>query len=126
MRFGLILGLFVMVGCVAPKTVPAGMPDLSNPKEFNETDRDACAAAGGTYEMAGRLGWFRCTENFSDAGKACRDSSDCLGQCLTNEAIEFDDQMQPKLTTGTCAPNDNPFGCYTMVENGMPSTICVD
>lgn len=130
MRALVFIGALMVVGCTTPeaptKPTPAAMPEMTNPKEFNDADRDACAAEGGNYEMAGRLGWMRCTQSFEDAGKVCTDSSDCMGKCLTDKEIEFDEETGPKATTGTCAANDNPFGCYTMVNDGIPSTICVD
>lgn len=126
MRGWLMVMVCLAAGCATPDPAPASMPEMSNPKEFNAADRDACAAAGGTYEQAGRLGWYRCTASFSDAGKVCTDSSECMGKCVTDKEIEFDDETGPLETTGVCAANDNPFGCYTTIEDGLPSTICVD
>ena len=88
-----------------------------------DEERATCEAVGGTIEMAGRLGWQRCLQTFSDGGETCSDTSDCMGKCLKDG--NFADVGAP--ATGKCAPNDNPFGCYQEIIDGVAvSGICVD
>tara|TARA_X000001316_G_scaffold6537_1_gene1601 strand:+ start:1621 stop:2190 length:570 start_codon:yes stop_codon:yes gene_type:complete len=89
------------------------------------TERASCEAAGGTVARDGLLGWEQCIQRFADAGKACSDNSDCLGQCrLTSSA---DMPGQDVKVTGTCQVTDTPFGCYATVEHGRATPmLCVD
>tara|TARA_Y100000052_G_scaffold27583_1_gene36791 strand:+ start:10376 stop:10687 length:312 start_codon:yes stop_codon:yes gene_type:complete len=103
------------------------MPEMSNPRDFNDADRDACAAAGGFYERAGMLGWYRCTQQFADGGQFCRDGSECSGRCMAPDGPRMDENGEMLPVTGVCARTDNPFGCYSTVKDGYAtSTICVD
>ena len=88
-------------------------------------ERARCEVAGGAIQQAGRLGWQHCVQTFPDAGKACRDSEDCLGECrLPGDA----GPVAPGTPVqGICQANDAPFGCYTTVEDGKAGmSICVD
>jgi hypothetical protein len=87
-----------------------------------QSERADCETKGGRVERAGLLGWERCTRSFTDGGKICTDSAQCQGQCRA-EAIGA---PREKLT-GRCTANDNPFGCYATVQNGMSAgMLCVD
>ncbi len=44
-------------------------------------ERAACESAGGRVARDGMRGWEQCIQPFEDAGKACADNADCIGQC---------------------------------------------
>ncbi|MEP3654276.1 MAG: hypothetical protein ABJO36_05210 [Litorimonas sp.] len=85
-------------------------------------ERLQCEAVGGVVRSAGLAGGDNCIQTLSDGGKICRDSDDCLSECIVVGDIEFGTE-----TTGQCRPTDNPFGCAARVENGRAEPIlCVD
>lgn len=87
-------------------------------------ERAKCEAAGGKVMIGGLRGWENCVQPYSDAGKACMDSSECMGRCYAEGEYPG---MGEETDAGRCQPNDSPFGCRTEIENGraMP-TLCVD
>lgn len=92
--------------------------EIATPEE-----RAACNAAGGTLGRQGLLGWEHCVQVYPDAGKVCTGEADCLGSCR----YEGDAAQPGTPTTGTCQVKDVPFGCYSVVENGLlQHAICVD
>ena len=94
---------------------------------WDAIDHQACAAAGGRVEMAGMLGHYRCTIPFADGGAVCRDSSECEGRCMAGPDTDYSPGPSPVQQTGTCAMTDNPFGCYSTIEGGVPTPmLCVD
>jgi hypothetical protein len=109
------------------KTVPAEKPSgpLVDFAEARATpgERAACEASGGYVEMAGLLGHERCTRRYTDGGKVCSDSAECEGQCRAENA-----SGQPgEAMTGLCTANDNPFGCYAIIDKGRSiGVMCVD
>ena len=84
----------------------------------------ACTAKGGVFSQQGRLGCYQCVVTYSDAGKACQDSSDCQGKCKnTGEFVD----ANAKTQSGQCASDSSPFGCYQTIEEGVTQpAICVD
>lgn len=66
---------------------------------------------------------------FPDAGKACRDKADCIGQCI----LDFD---QPDSVSrhpigseaaGQCQRDDALFGCYAVISGGrVTQPVCTD
>ena len=84
----------------------------------------ACTAKGGAFSQQGRLGCYQCVVTYTDAGKACQDSSDCKGKCKnTGEFID----ASTKTQSGQCASDSSPFGCYQTIEEGVTQpAICVD
>ena len=84
----------------------------------------ACTAKGGAFLQQGMLGCYQCVVTYSDAGKACQDSSDCQGKCKnTGEFVD----ANAKTQSGQCASDSSPFGCYQMIEAGVAQpAICVD
>ena len=89
-------------------------------------DSDACAQAGGTVRQEGLLGMFRCVLPYSDAGKQCRDVSDCEGRCFAQDGVtNFD--SQPGDFIGVCEADDSPFGCFGEITDGtLDGMLCVD
>lgn len=83
-----------------------------------------CLAKGGTYSKQGRLQAYRCVIQFSDAGKACSDSSECQGSCLNSDTAITAGTTNVK---GTCAATDSPFGCRQTIEGGVAKGfLCID
>ena len=84
----------------------------------------ACTAKGGAFSQQGMLGCYQCVVSYSDAGKACQDSSDCQGKCKnTGEFVD----ANAKTQSGQCASDSSPFGCYQTIEEGVAQpAICVD
>ena len=84
----------------------------------------ACTAKGGAFSQQGMLGCYQCVVTYTDAGKACQDSSDCQGKCKnTGEFIDASTKNQ----SGQCASDSSPFGCYQTIEEGVTQpAICVD
>ena len=124
--------LLVLTACAVPAGTPPGQPSqpgqsyerISFEGEFaTPAERARCEAAGGTVERAGMRGWENCIQTFADGGKTCMDSSDCIGSCRT--VGEFADGGS--RVTGQCTSNDNVFGCYQTVEDGVAGpALCVD
>lgn len=87
-------------------------------------DKDACAARNGEVRQEGLLGTWRCVIPYADAGKACRDKTDCEGKCLLPPDS---DAVTGAEATGACQANDSPFGCYAEVVDGkVAAALCVD
>lgn len=113
-------------------TDTAAKPVEYAPIRFNLSDRDAeptateranCEAAGGSVQRAGLLGAYHCVQEYPDAGKACRDSSECVGQCRADSHNDVGNQN----VIGACQKVDVPFGCFGIVDNGaVGAMLCVD
>lgn len=119
----LLIGLaFVLAGCESTsENVPPEQPNQSG--MMSEADKRDCRADGGIVERAGLAGFERCTRPYSDAGEVCTDSSQCEGQCRSDDL----DARPHSAVTGVCQANDNPFGCYAEVSNGrIRHALCVD
>lgn len=103
-------------------------PSLEEMREasLEEIDMEACVANGGTVQQEGLLGMFRCTTPYADAGKTCRDESDCAGRCMGRDDVT-DYEAKPGEAVGVCEATDSPFGCFATLQDGTPSPfICVD
>lgn len=126
MRWIVTALLLASASCVAPtETAPDTDAPSSAEMVLTGEERAACEATGGYVERAGLLGAERCTRRFSDAGKTCKDSDECEGQCRAGPKTEAKGHL--RLATGVCQANDNPFGCFTNVENGtLGPGLCVD
>lgn len=106
-------------GEVQPKTI-----DDLRAESLAAIDKDACAAKGGEVRQEGMLGTWRCTVPYGDAGKSCRDKSDCEGKCLLPPESEA---VTGEEATGACQATDSPFGCYAEIVDGkIAAALCVD
>lgn len=82
-----------------------------------------CEKNGGKVQEAGIMALPHCVITYPDAGKPCKNSSECTKSCLLIESNE----PMGALVTGECQHNNLPFGCYAPVENGIAGpAICVD
>ena len=95
----------------------------SRDDEPSVADRKRCEEAGGRVQRAGLRGVYQCVQTYPDAGKICRDSKDCLGNCRTMDSAAIG-----RPGTGTCQEVDVPFGCYALVRDGVVDggMLCVD
>lgn len=110
----------LLLGCaVTPMEDDTGASVPEGEHGYLQARADECTAKGGDYARRGMLGRYSCAVPFADAGKVCTKASDCLGQCRVEDN---------EATTGTCQKTNDPFGCYTYLdeETGQPVGICVD
>ena len=109
-----------LAGCAPqPAAAPESGPQ-SYPRELSAADRTACTAGGGRVERRGRLQAETCVHPFADAGKACTDSAECAGKCVSIG-------NSSEATAGQCQADDRLFGCYSEIKAGKSvNTICVD
>jgi hypothetical protein len=84
---------------------------------FLAEKRDKCLADGGTFQPMGLARSPGCIRYAKDAGKPCLGKGDCEAACLYVYAPGVRPQSGMEAV-GQCAPNDNPFGCKSFVENG--------
>ena len=87
--------------------------------------RATCTANGGishSYGTGGRL-WF-CDQSFADAGKVCTAASDCIGQCTLPDDYHWVRGEKPR-TIGACQARTR-VGCMTILQNGLPTQLCID
>lgn len=88
-----------------------------------EADRRACLTQGGDWRRVGLAQRYACVLSAPDAGRPCRDKSDCRFGC---------EYFGPPTTSGAlvwgqCAADNLPFGCRSWVEGGRASPrFCVD
>ena len=143
---GMVLALASLAGCIVAgkqespvvvvndgtKSSEVGEAASYTPIRFNLSNRNdipsdaditRCDEAGGKVQRAGLLGAYHCVQKYPDAGKTCRDSDECIGQC---RAVSHEDVGKQNVT-GTCQELDIPFGCYGIVESGaVGPMLCVD
>ena len=79
----------------------------------------SCQAQGGSFIQQGRLGCYSCVLKYDDAGKACQDSTDCLGNCQ-NTSEFFDSGATNK--SGQCSADSSRFGCRHVYDNLFRTT----
>ncbi|MCX7206480.1 MAG: hypothetical protein NT086_10950 [Proteobacteria bacterium] len=83
-----------------------------------------CAQEGGEMKQGGIMGHTLCVKPYPDAGKICRDTTDCQGKCLSELGTPI---VADGKQTGHCQSNTMPFGCYAEVKNGnIGPGLCVD
>ena len=78
-----------------------------------------CAAASGIWQVAGiaggQTGRKQCDLPASDAGKRCRDSSECSTYCVALEGSKTGDH-----TAGVCYYSATYFfGTYAVIDHGV-------
>ncbi|WP_438990935.1 hypothetical protein [Lentibacter sp.] len=106
-----LLTVAVLASCQMAQTSggAAGGPDATSGRSPLLVAQD-CEAAGG--RMVVGLAGPQCAAAQPDAGKSCRDNSDCAGFCLAK--------------TRSCTPVTPYFGCHDVLTGGKAATICVD
>ena len=87
--------------------------------------RATCAASGGvphSYGTGGR--WWFCDQPLSDAGKVCTAASECIGQCTLPDDYHWVRGEKPHKV-GACQARTR-VGCMTILQNGLPTQLCID
>ncbi|WP_157058249.1 hypothetical protein [Altererythrobacter epoxidivorans] len=94
-------------------------------RKVSDEDRKICASNGGAYEAVGMVGAPSCVVPYLDAGKACRDSSDCEGKCTVE--LSNNRKLDGNRTSGFCEVNNAHFGCFAEILDGVEQPgLCVD
>jgi len=76
--------------------------------ELISDEKMNCEQQGGLWKSAGELRKFYCIHPYSDGGKLCKSSDECMGLCLAKPE---------DLKLSFCQFDDNPFGCFSSVED---------
>jgi len=99
-------------------TLPANSPAAEVSSNSIECDK-----IGGNYGQQGLAGSYLCALSYSDAGKLCTKSTDCVGRCMAQL-----DENSKGTAPGKCEANTIPFGCFAAIdENGIVgAALCVD
>ena len=97
----------------APTPAPAETTPPPPPEPpLQARARAECTDRGGIFVQR-VAGVFACVQPTRDAGRQCRQSSDCESQCLARSQ--------------TCAPYAPLFGCNEVLTGpGRRETLCVD
>lgn len=83
----------------------------------------ACKNKGGEIKKAGLSQMPHCVITYQDAGKPCKNASECTGSCLLIEKTV----PAGMPVAGECQHNNLVFGCYAEVEGGVAGlTLCID
>ncbi len=98
-------GMIALIGCLPEGDETTGKPV--------ESERTACEAQGGTYEIGGLAQSYVCFTPLPDAGTTCEKETDCAGFCLSE--------------TRQCSAVTPQFGCIPHLdETGRELVICID
>jgi hypothetical protein len=116
----LLIALLALTVCAcSSKKAPA--------VDHDGIDAEACNARGGEVRGVCLTNYPACVVPFSDAGRRCRDSSECLGMCLVPEE-ELDPIPDPGTPMeGRCQSDNDPCGCFFEVKDGLVQQgLCAD
>jgi hypothetical protein len=85
-----------------------------------------CRAAGGEWARFGvrdhLCGIYTCAARTKDAGKPCRNRSECEHLCVTALPARIGAEV-----VGQCTAVRTSFGCFTHVDGGkIAGRVCVD
>jgi hypothetical protein len=91
---------------------------------FNPKLQQECVAKGGNWQPEGMAGIPGCVMTSVDAGRVCKDGSECQFKLCTYKGA----RLEPgSIAYGTCAPTSSHFGCFVSVQNGrVGGEMCVD
>ena len=125
----LLLAMLSLSACAPEPELPAPSPKehlrTTAGRAENQLDQQRCVAEGGSVEHRGMFGSSMCVKPYADAGKACTDSSQCLGACLAES--EPDIFSVASGATGQCQTDNAAFGCLGEVQHGrIDGFLCVD
>jgi len=82
-----------------------------------------CKVQGGKWQRFGLGGFEGCLISAKDAGKPCSDNTECEYSCIYRGTPRPNDGR----AIGSCAVDNNFFGCYATVVNGRPGPVgCID
>lgn len=123
-RLFAVLAFAVLAACAAPAAPPPPAPPSTPAAADAALDPAACAAHHGTIRPVCRMQRPACVIAYADAGRPCRNRSDCEGRCL----LKGDAPTDPAAPViGRCQATSDPCGCRTEVDGGkVAGSICVD
>ena len=115
-----VLSMVFVVACNSARDTAATKPTADTPAK----SESACKTKGGKWQKVGLGQFYACVIAMPDAGKSCTDSSQCEGRCLTGAGMPDEGNKQ---VTGACQATNQPFGCFSEVENGVAGPgLCID
>ncbi len=105
----------------------AGLAYCGTPQNAVPIEKDApisaieteCKRSGGIMQKSGRAGALLCLIAYKDAGKMCKNGSDCAGDCRLGPDPADRIKQPGAQVSGVCQANNSPFGCYATVEKGI-------
>jgi hypothetical protein len=130
LRFLVISSIGVLMAACQSTSSSAPEPEIYNytPVYFaglkaTPAERLKCESIGGKFRQnVGIRGIDICYQELPDAGKICRDSDECLSECIAADRAEIG-----ASTTGECSISETNYGCMSRVEDGRVEPIlCVD
>ena len=85
----------------------------------NLTLKYNCMRLGGEWSKGGLAQTYTCVRSYSDGGKQCGTSNDCLGDCVVTNYKNPDPH---------CDYDDSPYGCKASIEDFKKtgSLLCTD
>lgn len=104
----------------------------SRPENAADAAVRACFQQGGNWQRVCVAQEYTCVKPFPDAGKACKDSSECKGECLVELVTRCEgvgnctDPVVPEPgaeVTGICQRDDDPCGSFIFVRKGRALPI---
>jgi hypothetical protein len=114
------------VGLAAGASLALGQP-RPQPSRLTPAERAQCAAAHGQIAIAGLSGEEMCALPYRDAGRSCKSSSQCAGDCRYEGSDAQGDARRHRTVSGRCQAFAYPYGCRVNVENGrVTAGLCVD
>ena len=107
-----------------PAPPEAVAPDSVVKVDWQAADSaEKCATISGEWRPICMMQKPACVVTYKDAGKACTDSSQCSGRCITAGTGAKPDAP----ATGICTTVSDPCGCFQTVENGKAGyPLCAD
>lgn len=127
---GLTLVAGALVACQSTTEVTADSESVVynyTPIDFagvkaTASERKQCEAVGQVIRNVGIRGVDICHQDLPDSGKICRDSDECLSECMADKSAKVG-----KRATGQCSLYETNYGCLSRVENGrVEPVLCVD
>lgn len=129
---GLIGLAFLILAACAPITAinkPPGPAVASPAPRISQaslpSDEPGCKAIGASWHPICLMGKPACVVTYKDAGKACRDGSECEGgRCYAAQVL-----ATPPAggSVGACAQTSDPCGCRQAIVKGVAQpALCVD
>jgi hypothetical protein len=80
----------------------------------------SCKLEGDEWVRGGLAQAYHCVHEYPDGGQVCTSSDQCLGGCMV-----YDWPGEEPPQSGTCKPNNSPFGCRASIENWQ-IFVCAD
>jgi hypothetical protein len=120
----LVLIVFVPLACGGRFDLQTDRPEPTGEAgaAAEQTPELACKACRGDWGAHGLSPVPGCNCRTADSGRACRDSSQCEGQCLADTpAAVVTSPGPPRLgyPVGACSEFQTSFGCHAVLSNGI-------